>query len=129
MTSELFDAGLSIRKEVVGERYVEQALARSTEFDQDFQTLVTEFCWGSIWGRPGLDRKTRSLLNLAMLSALNRSKELGLHVRGALRNGVTEAEISEALMQVTVYCGVPAGVEAFSVARAAIADHNAETST
>ncbi len=129
MTSELFDTGLTIRKEVVGEQYVEQALARSTEFDQDFQTLVTEFCWGSIWGRPGLDRKTRSLLNLAMLSALNRSKELGLHVRGALRNGVTEAEISEALMQVTVYCGVPAGVEAFSVARAAIADHNAEPSS
>lgn len=129
MTSELFDTGLTIRKEVVGEQYVEQALARSTGFDQDFQTLVTEFCWGSIWGRPGLDRKTRSLLNLAMLSALNRSKELGLHVRGALRNGVTEAEISEALMQVTVYCGVPAGVEAFSVARAAIADHNAEPSS
>jgi len=129
VTSELFDTGLTIRKEVVGEQYVEQALARSTEFDQDFQTLVTEFCWGSIWGRPGLDRKTRSLLNLAMLSALNRSKELGLHVRGALRNGVTEAEISEALMQVTVYCGVPAGVEAFSVARAAIADHNAEPSS
>lgn len=120
MTSELFDKGLGIRKKVVGEDYVKRSLDNADDFTRDFQTLVTEYCWGSVWGREGLDHKTRSMLNIAMIATLNRPHELALHVRGALRNGVTREEISEILMQVTIYAGVPAGVDSFRIAREAI---------
>lgn len=120
MASELFDKGLSIRKKVVGEEYVNRFLSQADEFNGDFQTLVTEYCWGSVWGRPGLDHRTRSMLNIAMIAALNRPHELKLHVQGALRNGVTQDEIREILMQVTIYAGVPAGVDSFRIAREAI---------
>lgn len=112
--------GLAIRRAVLGDEYVDAALASVDEFNRDHQALVTEYCWGAIWGRPGLARKTRSLVNIALLTALGRNRELESHVRGALRNGCTSAEISEVLLQATVYCGVPAGVDAFRVARAVI---------
>ena len=113
----LFNAGLAVRRQVVGDTYVDRALQNgSTEFSRPGQELVTEFCWGYAWTRPGLDRKTRSLLNLAMLTALNRSPEVKLHVRGAINNGVTVDEIKETLLHATIYCGVPAGLDAFKVA-------------
>lgn len=114
--SAKFEQGLQIRREVLGADYVDGALKRESVFDGAFQELVTEWCWGSIWSRPGIDRKTRSIINIAMLSALNKPAELRLHIRGALNNGVTVEEIKEILLQVTVYCGVPAGLEAFNVA-------------
>lgn len=124
--SNLYATGLAIRKEVVGAEYVEKALASADDFGGPLQDLVTEYCWGAVWGREGLDRKTRSLLNLAMLSALNRPHELKTHTRGALRNGATREEIREVLLQVAIYCGVPAGIEAFRVAREALAEADAE---
>ena len=126
MSAHLYDTGLAIRKEVVGKQYVEQALADADDFSGPLQELVTEFCWGAVWGREGLDRKTRSLLNLAMLSALNRPHELKTHTRGALRNGASLEEIREVLLQVAVYCGVPAGIDAFRTAREALAEADAE---
>jgi 4-carboxymuconolactone decarboxylase len=122
MTSDRFERGLAVRKAVLGDEYVEKALASADEFSQPMQELVTEYCWGAVWTREGLPRKTRSMLNLAMLSALNRSHELRGHVRGALNNGVTRAEICEVLLQVAVYCGMPAGMEAFRVAREVFAE-------
>jgi 4-carboxymuconolactone decarboxylase len=118
--SELFDKGLQVRREVLGAEYVDGSLASADDFMMAFQRITTEWCWGYAWGRPGLDRKTRSLLNLAMLTALGRSAELKLHVRGALTNGVTVDEIKEALIHATVYCGVPAGLEAFRAAHEAL---------
>jgi 4-carboxymuconolactone decarboxylase len=123
--SERFDTGLSIRREVLGPDYVDAALERATPFARPLQELVTEYCWGSVWSRPGLDRKTRSLINLAMLTALNRPHELGGHVRGALRNGCKEEEIQEVLLQATVYCGFPAGLDAFRVAEKVLEEHRA----
>jgi 4-carboxymuconolactone decarboxylase len=123
MTDNLFDRGLAARKAVLGSEYVEKALAQADEFTRPLQELVTEYCWGAIWTREGLPRKTRSLLNLAMLTALNRQHELKLHVMGALRNGCTQQEIQEALLQATIYAGVPAGVEAFRTAREAISEY------
>lgn len=117
MNKSLYDRGLQIRKEVLGDQYVANALANADEFNTPLQELVTEYCWGAIWGRDGLDRKTRSLINLGMISALNRPHELRAHVKGALRNGVTKDEIREVLLQVVIYCGVPAGVESFRIAR------------
>lgn len=106
----LFEEGLKIRRSVVGDAHVDRSLARhSSDFSRPLQELVTEAGWGWLWTRPGLDRKSRSLINLGMLCALNRSTELGVHVRGALRNGVSEVEIREALLQVGGYCGLPAG--------------------
>ena len=102
MNSELYDKGLGIRRKVVGEEYVNKSLAQADEFSSDFQTLVTEYCWGAVWGRETLDHKTRSMLNIAMIAALNRPHELRLHVHGALRNGVTQDEIREILLQVTI---------------------------
>ena len=125
--SELFDTGLEIRKKVVGEKYVEASMATADDFNQDFQELVTNYCWGAVWGRDGLPHKTRSMLNIAMLAALPRPHELKLHVKGALRNGVTTDEIREILMQVAVYAGVPTGVEGFRIAREAIEEFNAES--
>ena len=124
--SDRFERGLAVRKEVLGSDYVEKSLSQADEFSRPLQELVTEYCWGAIWTRDGLPRRTRSLLNLAMLATLNRQHELKLHVLGALRNGCTEKEIQETLLQVTIYAGVPAGVEAFRTARAAISEHKAE---
>jgi 4-carboxymuconolactone decarboxylase len=111
-----YEAGLQVRREVLGAEYVDAAIANATEFSAPLQKLATEYCWGEIWTRPGLTRKTRSLLNIGMITALNRPHELELHVRGALTNGVTEQEISEALLQAAVYCGLPAAIDSFRVA-------------
>ena len=119
MATELFEKGLKVRKEVVGAEYVEKQLKEADAFNMPMQELVTEYCWGWLWNRPGLPRKTRSLLNVAMLSVLNRHTELKSHVKGAIRNGCTREEISEVLLQVAVYGGVPAGVESFRLAREA----------
>jgi 4-carboxymuconolactone decarboxylase len=120
--TELFEKGLKVRKEVLGEDYVNKSIAGADEFTRTMAEWSTEFCWGALWTRPGLDRKTRSMINLAMLSALGKTHELKLHVRGALTNGVTVEEIKEVLLQVAVYCGVPAGMDSFRNAREAIKD-------
>jgi 4-carboxymuconolactone decarboxylase len=117
MDKEMFDKGLSIRRDVLGKEFVDASFAAADDFNRPLQELVTQYCWGEVWGRPGLDRKTRSLLNLAMLSALNRPHEVKLHVRGALANGVTKDEIREVFLQVAIYCGVPAGVDSFRIAK------------
>jgi 4-carboxymuconolactone decarboxylase len=122
-----YDEGRRVRGEVLGEEHVERALANASEFNRPIQELVTEYCWGVVWARPGLGRRERSLVNLGMLTALNRSHELGVHVRGALRNGCTPAEIQEVLLQAAIYCGVPAAMEAFRVAETAIEAAGAET--
>lgn len=114
--SELFARGLEVRREVLGGDYVDGSLARADGFMRAFQKITTEYCWGEIWTRPGLERKTRSMLNIAMLTALNRPNELRLHLRGALTNGVSAEEIKEILLQACVYCGIPAGLDAFKVA-------------
>jgi 4-carboxymuconolactone decarboxylase len=116
----LFEEGLAIRRDVLGAEYVDKAIAGSTDFTRPLQDLVTEYCWGAVWSRPGLDRRTRSLINLAMLTALNHQHELRLHVKGALRNGATRDEIREVLLQAAIYCGVPAAVDAFRSATEAI---------
>ena len=113
---ELYETGLAMRRAVLGAEYVDRSIRNADAFTAPFQKLVTEWCWGEIWNRPGLDRKTRSLLNLAMLTALNRPNEVRLHVRGAINNGVTPAQIQEVLLQATVYCGVPAALESFRIA-------------
>ena len=115
-SSPAFAKGLAVRRAVLGADYVDASLARADDFMVDFQKLVTEYCWGGVWTRPGLDRKHRSMLNLAMLTALNRPNELRLHVRGALTNGVTRAEIKEILLQACIYAGIPAGLDAFKTA-------------
>lgn len=117
MNQELFEQGLQTRREVLGAEYVDAALAGADELTRPLQEFVTQYAWGEIWNRPGLDRRTRSLLNLAMLTALNRPHELRLHLRGALRNGATQEEIREVLMQCSIYCGVPAAMDSFRVAR------------
>ncbi len=114
--SALFEKGLAMRRAVLGAEYVDRSIRSADAFMEPFQKLVTEWCWGEIWNRPGLDRKTRSLLNLAMLTALNRPNEVKLHVRGALNNGVTPAEMQEVFLQAAIYCGVPAALESFRVA-------------
>jgi 4-carboxymuconolactone decarboxylase len=111
-----FERGLQTRREVLGTDHVDRSLERVTDFSRPVQELVTEYCWGEIWGRDGLERKTRSLINVAMLAALNRENELRLHVRGAIANGCTREEVQEALLQATVYCGIPCGVSSFRVA-------------
>ncbi|KAI6773072.1 hypothetical protein HG530_004030 [Fusarium avenaceum] len=121
--TEMFDLGIKNRREVVGDSYVDAALKNgSSEFSYPGQQLVTEWCWGNIWSRPGLDRKQRSLLNLGMLVAIKSWPEFGVHVRGALNNGLTEVEIRESILHATIYCGVPAGVEAMKVAQKTIND-------
>ena len=110
---ELFEQGLQTRREVLGDAYVDAALQNATDFTIDMQELVTQYCWGDVWNRPGLDRRSRSLLNLAMLTALNRPHELKIHVRGALNNGLTREEIKEVFLQTAIYCGVPAATDAF----------------
>lgn len=112
-----FEEGLKIRREVLGREHVDASLARADEFTSPLQELITEYCWGTVWSRPGLNRKTRSLINIAMLTALNRPHELKLHIRGALNNGCTKDQIREVLLQAAVYCGVPAAVDGFRVAK------------
>jgi 4-carboxymuconolactone decarboxylase len=119
-SSEMFEQGLRTRREVLGADYVDRSLAQADDFMLAFQRITTEWCWGYAWNRPGLDRRTRSMLNLAMLTALGKSAELKLHVKGALANGVTVEEIKEILLHATVYCGIPAGLEAFRSAHEAL---------
>src|SRR5918996_865775 len=126
MDQELYERGLSNRKEVLGAPHVGRSSATADAFSKPYQDLVTEYCWGAIWDRPGLPRKTRSLLNLAMLTALNREEEFKLHVRAAFRNGVTREEISEVLLQAAIYCGVPAANSAFKQAREVLAQMEQE---
>ncbi len=114
--SELFEKGLEVRREVLGADYVDSSLAKADDFMMAFQRITTEMCWGYAWTRPGLLRRERSIVNLAMLTALSKPAELKLHVKGALTNGLTVEEIMEILLQATVYCGIPAGLEAFKAA-------------
>jgi 4-carboxymuconolactone decarboxylase len=117
MDKAMYEKGLGVRRAVLGEEYVNTNMKNVDDFNQPLQDLLNEFCWGSVWGREGLPRKTRSMLNLAMISILNRPHELRAHLRGALRNGVSKAEISEIFLQVMVYAGAPAAVDAFRTAR------------
>jgi 4-carboxymuconolactone decarboxylase len=114
--SELFKRGLEVRRSVLGAEYVDGSIARADDFNAAFQQMTTEIAWGMIWTRPGLPRKTRSMINLTMLAALNRGSEFRLHLRAALTNGVTRDEIKEILMQIGAYCGIPACLEAFKIA-------------
>jgi 4-carboxymuconolactone decarboxylase len=114
--SALFDKGLPIRREVLGAEYVDGSMSKADDFMMSFQRATTSWAWGWAWGDPTLDRKTRSLINLAMLTALNRAHEIKLHVKGALNNGCTVAEIKAALLHATAYCGIPAGLDAFKAA-------------
>jgi len=122
MDQQLYEHGLKNRKEELGEAHVERSFATADDFSRPYQDLVTEYCWGAVWDRPGLSRKTRSLLNLAMLTALNREEEFKLHVRAAFRNGVSRDEIREVLLQTAIYCGVPAANSAFKQAREVFAE-------
>lgn len=124
-TNELWEKGLTLRRKVLGTEYVDGGIAKSNDFMMAFQHVTTEWCWGYTWGREGLDHKTRSLLNLAMLTALNRSAEIKLHVKGALNNGVTVEEIKETLLHATVYCGIPAGLDAFKTANQVLQEEGA----
>ena len=120
--SQRYERGLSVRKEVLGTDYVESSIRGADDFNREMQQLVTEYAWGEIWSRPGLARRDRSLLNLAMLTALNRPHELRLHLRGALTNGVSKDEIKEVFLQTAVYCGAPAALDSFRVAREVFAE-------
>ena len=122
MNEELFQKGLEVRRAVAGSRLVDESLKNADEFSMPMQELLTEFCWGTVWTRPDLDRRSRSILNLGMLAALNRPEELAGHIRGALTNGLTRAEIRECFLQVAVYVGMPAGLSCFKVARQVFAD-------
>ena len=126
MSRERFEAGLTVRREVLGAEYVDKALAGADSFSRELQELTTEYCWGGTWARGVLERKTRSMLNLGMLAALNRRHEFKLHVRGALTNGCTLDELKEVLLQIAVYCGIPAGVEAFRLAREVLDEQGIE---
>ncbi|BBK44618.1 4-carboxymuconolactone decarboxylase [Allostella vacuolata] len=117
MDQDRYDRGLAVRREVLGSDYVDKAIQGADDFTRPLQEYVTEAAWGAIWTRPGLPRKTRSLLNLAMLTALNRPHEIKLHINGALNNGVTKDEIMEVFLQTAVYCGVPASIDSFRIAR------------
>lgn len=127
MDRENFAKGLAIRSEVLGEEYVARSLDQADDFTRPMQELSTNYCWGEIWSREGLSRRDRSLLNIGMISALNRPHELRLHVKAALSNGVTREEIREALLQVAVYCGIPAGMDSTRIAREAIAEYETDT--
>lgn len=126
MSSELFEKGLNIRREVLGDEYVDNSLKNADEFSMPLQELATEFCWGAVWGRETLSKQQRSVINIAMISALNRPHELALHLRGALNNGLSREEIREILLQVAVYCGIPAGIDSFRIARQVLAEYDAE---
>lgn len=120
--SDRFDRGLETRRSVLGDAYVDKSLAAADDFTWPMQVFATEVCWDHIWNRPGLDRRSRSLLNLGMISALNRPHELKLHIRGALNNGVTKAELAEVFLQVAAYCGTPAGLDSFRIAKEVFAE-------
>ena len=124
MTSEepTYDRGMKVRREVLGDKHVDRTMGRTTEFTADFQDFITRYAWGEIWSRPGLDRKTRSCITLTALVALGRLDELELHVRAAVRNGLTEQEIAEVFLQSAVYCGAPAANSAFAVAHRVLSE-------
>ena len=128
MSPEQYEAALKCRTEVLGEEYVEKSLAGADDFNRDFQKMVTEYCWGGSWGRGVLSKRDRSILNLGMLAALNRSHEFKLHFRGAINNGLSLKELREILIHLTIYCGAPAGVEAFRLAREVLAELNIDPS-
>ena len=117
MSDPVYERGMQVRREVLGDAHVDRAIERTTDFTADFQNLITRLAWGEIWSRPGLDRKTRSAITLTAMVALGRDEELAMHVRAALRNGLTSDEIKEVLLHATVYCGVPAGNAAFAIAQ------------
>jgi 4-carboxymuconolactone decarboxylase len=119
---DLYDTGLGIRREVLGREYVDNSIKNANDFNRPFQELVTEYCWGYIWGRPGLTRKERSMINLAMLTALGKPAEVELHVRGAINNGLTKEQITEVLLQTAIYAGVPAALESFKTANKVLAE-------
>ena len=112
-----YEEGMQVRREVLGDDHVDRAVARTTDFTRDFQDFITRYAWGEVWARPGLDRRTRSCITLTALVALGRDDELGVHVRAALRNGLTPDEIKEVLLQTAIYCGVPAANAAFAIAQ------------
>lgn len=126
-TTDRYALGLRIRKKVLGEEHVRRSMESATEFTRPIQELVTEYCWGSVWSREGLAPRDRSIANLAMLTVLNRGHELGLHVKAAVRNGVSKTEIQETLLQTAIYAGVPAALESFRIAGEALAELEAET--
>jgi 4-carboxymuconolactone decarboxylase len=123
---ETFEEGMRVRREVLGAEHVDKSFAAVSDFSRPIQEFVTEYCWGTVWNSDGLERKTRSLINIAMLTALNRNHELGVHVRGALTNGATVAEIQEVLMQTAIYVGVPAALESFRTAERVIGEVNGD---
>lgn len=122
MSDQIHDRGMQVRREVLGDEHVDGAVARTTEFTAEFQSLITRYAWGEIWSRPGLDRRMRSAITLTALVALGREEELAMHVRAALRNGLTEDELKEILLQCAIYCGVPAANTAFAVAQRVLAE-------
>ena len=125
MGQDRFEKGLALRKQVLGAEYVEKSMASADDFSRPMQELSTEYCWGHVWTRPGLELRERSLINIAMISALNRPHELKLHVKAALNNGLSREEIREVILQVAVYCGVPAGIDSTRIAREAFAEIDA----
>ncbi|WP_159349686.1 carboxymuconolactone decarboxylase family protein [Roseomonas harenae] len=125
--SEMFQKGLEVRRKVLGAEYVDGGIAKADDFMMAFQRITTEWCWGYAWTRPGLDHRTRSMLNLAMLTALGKTPEIKLHVKGALANGLTVDEIKEILLHATVYCGIPAGLDAFKAAHEVLVKEGALT--
>ena len=129
MASELYEKGMKIRREVLGDEHVDRTLAGVDDFNREFQQMVTEHAWGAIWTRPGLAKKQRSLLNLGMLAALNRPEEFEMHFRGALKNGCTLDELKETLLQIAVYCGMPAGVASFRIARKVLDERKSTSRT
>lgn len=124
MDKERFDKGLAKRKEVLGAEYVEQSLAAASPFAKDFQELLTEYCWGAAWGDETLDKKTRSIINVSMIAALNRMHEWELHFKGAIKNGVTDDELKAIINQIAIYCGVPVGVECHRIAKKVFAERD-----
>ena len=126
MNQELYDAGIATRRQVLGDAHVDASLAAVTDFSRDIQEYVTQYCWGDLWNRPGMSRQERSLINLAMITALNRPHEFKAHVRGALNNGVSRDKIKEVLMQAAFYCGGPAALESFRLAAEVFAQADAE---
>jgi 4-carboxymuconolactone decarboxylase len=125
MTDDLYKKGMAVRRQVLGDAYVDRAISNVDDFNRDFQRIVTEYCWGEVWARQVLTNKQRSLNNLCIIATLNRAAEFEIHVRGALRNGCTPEEIRDTLIQVAVYAGIPAGVEAFRIARKVLMEEGA----
>jgi 4-carboxymuconolactone decarboxylase len=122
MDKDAFEKGLKTRREVLGSEYVDNSIKNAGEFNMPMQELVTQYAWNEIWNRPGLDRRSRSMINLAMLTALNRPHELKLHIKGAINNGLTKDEIREIFMQTAIYCGVPAAIDSFRCAKEVFAE-------